>query len=74
LVGTSLSLFDPIARCVRPISIPKLRTNFWITILYYLRKYLVSKLSSHEKIAIEQKKFNLFLARLLPPLIIVLNE
>lgn len=28
LVGTSLSLFDPIARCVRPISIPKLRTNF----------------------------------------------
>lgn len=28
LVGTSLSLFDPIARSVRPISIPKLRTNF----------------------------------------------
>lgn len=28
LVGTSLSLFDPIARSVRPISIPKLRTTF----------------------------------------------
>lgn len=60
LVGTSLSLFDPIARCVRPISIPKLRTHFWsprgISLLYYLGKYLVFKLSSHEKIAIEQKK------------------
>lgn len=28
LVGTSLSLFEPIVRPVRPIAIPKLRTNF----------------------------------------------
>lgn len=33
LVGTSLSLFEPIVRPVRPIAIPKLRTNFWSNLL-----------------------------------------
>ena len=33
LVGTSLSLFEPIVRPVRPVIIPKLRTHFWMGML-----------------------------------------